>query len=138
MNGRCGQDKRIGEFTFKNLSVIDYSIASALKFVNTFNIHGLDCLFSDRHSFLSTYLNLKISDNNNKNNTQTKVKSIPKWNEERKSVFLLNINQNKIREINNQLHNLHQTKNVNKDDINQICTEIGSLFTTAAEASSQT
>ena len=105
MNGRCGQDKGIGEFTFKNLLVIDYSIASAhaLKFVDTFNIRGLDCLFSDRHSLLSTYLNLKISDNNNnKNNTQTKVKTIPKWNEERKSVFLLNINQNKIREINNQ------------------------------------
>ena len=45
MNGRCGQDKGRGEFTFKNLSVIDYSIASAhaLKFVDTFNICGLDC-----------------------------------------------------------------------------------------------
>ena len=57
MNGRCGQDRGIGEFTFMHTFVIDYSIASAraLKFVQNFNILRLDCLFSDGHSLLTIY-----------------------------------------------------------------------------------
>ena len=35
LNGRCGKDKGTGNFTFRNSSIIDYSIASAyaLKYV---------------------------------------------------------------------------------------------------------
>ena len=76
MNGRCGQDRGIGEFTFKNTSVIDYSIASAhaLKFVQNFNILELHCLFTDGLSLLSTYLNLKASGDQEKNNIFKKTK----------------------------------------------------------------
>ena len=140
MNGRCGQDRGIGEFTFKNTSVIDYSIASAhaLKFVENFNILELDCLFSDEHSLLSTYLNLKASGDQKKNNLFKKTKSNPKWNESKKQTFLSNIDKNKIQAINNQLRDLHQSNNLNTDDINQICTEIGSIFVSAAETTSGT
>ena len=45
-------------FTFRNLSVIDYSIASAhaLKYVNNFEILKLVFLYSDGHSHLSTVM----------------------------------------------------------------------------------
>ena len=138
MNGRCGQDRGIGEFTFKNTSVIDYSIASAraLQFVQNFNILELDCLFSDGHSLLTTYLNLKASDDRKKIKTSKNTKSNPKWNESEKQTFLLNIDKNKIQAINNRLCDLHQSNNVNTDDINKICTDIGSIFVSAAEATS--
>ena len=59
--GRCGEDKGRGEFTFRNISVIDYSIAStyALEFVKDFKITELDCLYSDGHSLLSTIIDIK-------------------------------------------------------------------------------
>ena len=138
MNGRCGQDRGIGEFTFKNTSVIDYSIASAraLQFVQNFNILELDCLFSDGHSLLTTYLNLKASDDRKKIKTSKNTKSNPKWNESEKQTFLLNIDKNKIQAINNRLCDLHQSNNVNTDDINKICADIGSIFVSAAEATS--
>ena len=138
MNGRCGQDRGKGEFTFKNTSVIDYSIASAraLQFVQNFIILELDCLFSDGHSLLTTYLNLKASDDRKKIKTSKNTKSNPKWNESEKQTFLLNIDKNKIQAINNRLCDLHQSNNVNTDDINKICTDIGSIFVSAAEATS--
>ena len=140
MNGRCGLDKGIGEFTFKKTSVIDYSIVSAhaLKFVSNFNITEVDCLFSDGHSLLSTYLDLKTSETKIKNKTCNMTKATPKWKEDKKSAFRLNIDQNKIRSINSNLCDLHQSNNANKDNINQICTDIGSLFISAAEVTSET
>ena len=65
-----------------------------------------------------------------------KPKSNPKWNESEKPTFLSNIDKNKIQAINNQLRDLHQSNNLNMNDINQICTEIGSIFVSAAETTS--
>ena len=137
MNGRCGQDKGRGKLTFKEISVIDYSIVSAhaLKFVHDFDINKLDCLFSDGHSLLSTYLKLNISQVTviKPNKTANKKKPPPRWHEEKKADFLLHIDRNKIMAINNYICELHQNKNVNKNDINQICNDIGSIFAMAAE-----
>ena len=139
MNGRCGQDKGRGKLTFKEISVIDYSIVSAhaLKFVHDFDINKLDCLFSDGHSLLSTHLKLNISQVMKPNKTANKKKPPPRWHEEKKADFLLHIDRNKIMAINNYICELHQNKNVNKNDINQICNDIGSIFAMAAETISQ-
>ena len=58
LNGRCGKDANIGALTFKNTSVIDYSIASAqaLKFVENFEIFEMDSLYTDHHALLVTTL----------------------------------------------------------------------------------
>ena len=121
LNGRCGQDKGVGELTFKNVSVIDYSIVSAhaLKFIQNIDIFKLDCLFSDGHSLLSTYLSFKGSIDMKKHVKPNKSKSPPKWNSDNKSAFLSNIDQSKIWTINKRLCDLQQSNNVNKDDINQ-------------------
>ena len=79
---------------------------------------------------------MKASDDQKKNKISKNVKSNPKWNESEKQTFLLNINKNKIQAINNPLCDLHQSNNVNTDDINKICTDIGSIFVSAAEATS--
>ena len=51
LNGRCGDDKCNGSMTYRNQSVIDYSIVSfqSLPFIKTFNVLELDALFSDGH-----------------------------------------------------------------------------------------
>ena len=61
LNGRCGSDKNIGAMTFRNQSVIDYSIVfyQALHFVKMFTISDLDALFSDGHALISTTLQLQ-------------------------------------------------------------------------------
>ena len=56
LNGRCGGDNSKGAFTFRNCSVLDYSIASHdfLKHVHDFNVIDLDPIFSDGHSLICT------------------------------------------------------------------------------------
>ena len=58
LNGRCGKDANIGALTFKNTSVIDYSMASAqaLKFVENFVFFEMDSLYTDHHALLETTL----------------------------------------------------------------------------------
>ncbi|MCG7877394.1 MAG: endonuclease/exonuclease/phosphatase family protein, partial [Candidatus Thiodiazotropha endolucinida] len=58
LNGRCGEDKDIRNFTFRNTSVIDYNIVSAemLTYVENFDISDLDPLFTDGHSLLTSTL----------------------------------------------------------------------------------
>ena len=75
LNGRCGDDKYVGATTFRNCSVIDYSIASyqSLSHVNNFRIDEVDNLFSDGHSLLTTELNF---DNNLKNASKKTVNKI--------------------------------------------------------------
>ena len=51
-------DKSLGRFTFKNVSVIDYTIASASVFHHlcNFEVIELDPLYSDGHCLLCTTL----------------------------------------------------------------------------------
>ena len=97
LNGRCGEDKGKGEFTFKQCSVIDYSMVSAqaLKFVSNFEICELDPLFTDCHSLFKT--TLKFINVPPKINQQTykKVKNLPKWQDGKRGDFILNINESK-------------------------------------------
>ena len=61
LNGRFGQDRHIGNFTYRNISVIDYTIASkeAHKYLEDFCITELECLYSDGYSMLSTTIKFK-------------------------------------------------------------------------------
>ena len=56
-NGRIGNDKQQGNFTFKQLSVIDYTIASVetLPLLQNFEIQETDALMSDGHSFFKLF-----------------------------------------------------------------------------------
>ena len=83
LNGRCGSDKNIGAMTFRNQSIIDYSIIphQALQFVKMFSILELDSLFSDGHSLIITTLSFsqKIAPERNQSR-----KTKPKLPEDKK------------------------------------------------------
>ena len=53
-NGRIGNDKSSGNFTFRGTTVIDYTICSPniLRLMNNFEVMDLDPIFSDGHSLL--------------------------------------------------------------------------------------
>ena len=54
LNGRFGDDSNIGNFTFRDQSVIDYTISSKAGFdiLNNFKIYQLDGIYSDGHCLL--------------------------------------------------------------------------------------
>ncbi|MES9902847.1 MAG: reverse transcriptase family protein [Sedimenticola sp.] len=126
LNGRVGSDKGIGEFTFRNKSVIDYALASAdlLRYVSDFKITETDSLFSDGHAIISVDLSCIPSKQNKQNNSKTQ-KHARKWNSKLSDKFVNNINTE-------QLLNLLQLPD-SKDTINSITSEIASVFENAAQ-----
>lgn len=92
LNGRCGKDRGIGSYIFKETSVIDYSIVSAqaLKFIYDFDIMQMDPLFTDHHWLLKTTLNFEKSSKTNGNPKKKKVKKRPKWHDSKTSSFIQN------------------------------------------------
>ena len=58
LNGRIGEDKDIGKFTFKNVGVVDYIIASPeyLKHITNFQVLEFSKLLSDVHCPISIFL----------------------------------------------------------------------------------
>lgn len=139
LNGRCGADKNIGNFTFRNTSVIDYTITSveALKFVDNFCISELDPLYTDGHSLLTTTLKFKYLKKDSSVNTNDKnMKVKPQWNEKKAQEFRNNIDRNKILQLNNTIE--HAQNNVNDtciNDINNLCSEITNIFVESASKS---
>lgn len=138
LNGRCGKDKGVGTFTFKNISVIDYSIVTvqSLKFISDFEIAELDSIYTDNHSLLTTTLKfdrIKPKAKLTKNNTLQKR---PKWQENKKTEFICNLNSKKIDEVHLYLqHARENIANINKENINNICLKISEIFTESAENS---
>ena len=61
LNGRCGNDRNNGAMTFRNQSIVDYSILSflSLQYVKNISVLELDSLFSDGHALISTNLSFK-------------------------------------------------------------------------------
>lgn len=139
MNGRCGEDKNIGNFTFRNTSVIENTITSveALKFIDNFCISELDSLYTDGHSLLTTTLKFKnLKKVSSVNTTDKNIKAKPQWNEKKVYEFKNNRDRNKSLQLNNMIE--HAQNNVNDryiNDINNICSEITNLFVESASRS---
>jgi len=72
LNGRIGKDRHAGNYTFRALSVIDYSIASTklVPLFIDFEIIEMDSIFSDGHCLMSLQLVLSQNSQNNDKNKQ--------------------------------------------------------------------
>ncbi|MES9885167.1 MAG: reverse transcriptase family protein [Sedimenticola sp.] len=125
LNGRVGSDREVGEFTFRNKSVIDYALASVdlFRHLSNFSINQTDTLFSDGHALLSVDLASKYKIENVTN--ATGKKQTRKWNNKLSEKFANNINTTKL----NNLLLLPDSKDI----INQITSEISSVFETAVQ-----
>ncbi|MEW8544510.1 MAG: hypothetical protein AB2693_13350, partial [Candidatus Thiodiazotropha sp.] len=137
LNGRCGDDKYVGNFTFRDTSIIDYSIVSAeaLNYVDNFCITELDTLYTDNHSLLTTTLKFKdIGKNSQIQKVSIQDNKRPKWDENKLNDFIQNIDTNKLSRVNISLENAHRNvDDVDTDCIDNICTQISNMFTESAE-----
>ena len=130
LNGRCDMDKNIGQYTYRESSVIDYSIVSAncVKLVLHFQITETDDIFSDGHSLISTTLRVPdVRDNSADRHSGNRKK--PTWKNENKDTFVRNIDLNKVQ-------NLITLSRTATDDsqctISDIANNISSLFEAAS------
>ena len=136
LNGPCGSDNSKGAFTFRNCSVIDYSIASHnfLKHVQDFNVIDLDPIFSDGHSLICTTFCFKHfvpvcyiepTDIN-------QAPSRPKWKPENKHQFLNSLDKNKINDLYHKLQESERNlNNVTKQTVTDMCNIIPNIFVDA-------
>ena len=131
VNGRFGKDEGIGETTFRDKSLIDYTLCSAESFeiLNDFEVIELDSVFSDGHALLEW----SIKCNNPINDVAPKSVFEPKfiWSENSKNNFIDNIDQNEIRRLQAKLDNMQSQKvkhNVASGTINTITNGIGEIL----------
>ena len=144
LNGRYGQDARKGDFTFRDQSVIDYSITSNKGFtiLTDFKIHELDRIYSDGHSLLQMTLNLNAantpkavgSENNIQQNDQ-KHECKLKWEQHKSSTFNENINASKLQDLNTYLESMGSE--ATQHNINEITNKLCDLFNESADKTFQ-
>ena len=134
LNGRCGHDRDLGSFTFKNISTIDYSLSSfeGLKYISDFSVQDLDPLFSDGHSLIVTVYNFGMS----KHQPNKTERPIPGkqfiWRENNKNNFVQNIDLTHVNSILDELNKAASQPSVDEAFINQIALEISSIFQKSA------
>lgn len=127
LNGRLGNDS--GRFTFRDISVIDYVLASAECFhcISDFRVIENDPIHSDGHHTLHWNINIPAraprADSNNSTN-----KSSVRWRSGSDEAFCLNINKVNLNEILEQL----QTNPHSQQTIETITDQLSNLFQEAA------
>lgn len=128
LNGRCFKDKSVGKCTFKDQSLIDYTICSVnfIKLLRNFEVIETDSLLSDAHALLSwsftTSSHLETHVHINSNST------FKKWDQRRVDDFISNIPINALDDLNTSLQ-------PTKFSINKVTNEISSLLADAAKRS---
>lgn len=130
LNGRLFDDKDIGQFTFRNKTVIDYVFATAECFqqINAFKIVESDSLFSDGHNALCWEISVPKKAYTSEN-SYMHFRTKPFWKTELSASFNANLDADVINNINCQLDQFPQSHHT----IEQVTYEIQKLFQNAAE-----
>ena len=125
LNGRFDKDKNIGNFTFRDTSVIDYMLVSVdtLKLLRSFEIVDTDPIFSDGHSILSCTLARTFHFPRPSQKPENKPNP-PKWNGKYANNFCTNIEQDQV----NVLLNTLTTTSPTKHSINEATEKISLIF----------
>ena len=143
VNGRFGKDKEVGAATFRDKSVIDYTLCTAdsLKLLNDFEIVELDSLFSDGHALLSWSLKSQILPAQNAEASHIYPQNY-KWSEDSKNHFINSLNESDINSLRDRLEHIKNNDPESNHDplsdtINQITNSIADIFDRAASNSLQ-
>ncbi|CAC5393509.1 unnamed protein product [Mytilus coruscus] len=135
-NGRIGDDKGKGQFTCKNVSVVDYVIGSAnfLTLLQNFSILETSKLFSDAHTPLS--LSMCIYENEKRNHLRkgnfTPTEEVKKWDIENLDTFIENIDKTHTDIILTELESVN-IQDVNHNCVNSIVERICDILVGAAK-----
>ena len=144
LNGRYGQDAGQGNFTFRDQSVIDYSISSnkGFKILTDFKIEELDRIYSDGHYLLEMNLSLNLADTTSIN--QTGHENIPdqksqksyRLDQQKLPQFNENLDAVKIQDLKTYLDTIDAE--VTQVDMNEITNKLSQLFEESAEKTFKT
>lgn len=137
VNGRVGKDQHEGAPTFRDKSVIDYTISTAecFEWFSEFEITELDALFSDGHSLISwslqageieKYCNFGSSDKQNYNSS-TKYK----WSDSAKQLFIEQFDMADVLHIKQSMDRMEPSS----ENINICANKISNIFKYAAQNS---
>ena len=144
LNGRYGQDNGIGDLTFRDKSVIDYSISSnkEFKILSDFKIEQLDRIYSDGHALLQMEFNINLTNltKSNEHGTesqsdQTRNKTY-KIDQEKLTQFSHNIDTAELQELKTYLDTIGQ--DLTKNDLNEMTDKISTLFEDSTENTFET
>lgn len=139
VNGRFGKDRGIGATTFRDKSLIDYTLCTAESFeiMNDFEVKILDPIFSDGHALLTWSINCNTQPIFDKDNTDSFPRNF-KWSKNAETDFCHSIDLNQLKSLHDQLDNIQkshiQAPNI-KQSINQITDVIADTFMQAASKS---
>jgi hypothetical protein len=129
LNGRMFQDQHVGNFTFRDSSVIDYVIATAecYKFIKWFEIIETDSLFSDGHNAISWKIDIQDNPKIETKNNQHSHKR--KWKHEKETNFINNINVEEIQSLCDQMNTYPQSR----ETIEYITKALSDIFTNSSD-----
>ena len=130
LNGRTGKDKHRGNFTFRQASVIDYTLASvdSLKLLKDFDIIDTDPIFSDGHSILQLTTACCGQPRRSPTTPEENRPGRAKWHETLAQSFCDNIDQSHVTSILRDLDSLTP----NKQNINEMTERISHIFEAAS------
>ena len=141
VNGRFGKDKYVGNKTFLQQSTIDYFAVSPviLPRISNFEVDIFDPLMSDRHHPIIMSVK-KIS-------TQpvycpprpetSSVKTITKWDKEKKSGYLAKVDYQAIQDLSQYLDELNPPS-INQDTIDDVVNRLKHMYLEPARKSGMT
>lgn len=134
LNGRYGHDKDVGAMTFRETSLIDYALVSGKTFnvLFDFQITEVDRLFSDGHTLLT--LDVKTNTQNKRDKPERPTRNSTTYiNLSEYEQFINSLDQSKVEHIADMLRSNSCLLNPDKEIVNNIASEIRSLFETSAE-----
>ena len=131
LNGRYGEDKNVGQFTFRDKSVIDYVMATTQGFhlLHKFSITDTDNLFSGGHALLKWSLKSPFLHDMPPIPEKDKNEPRTRWDEPLSEKFAENISDRKLDEITSQIQSLSPTP----DNIDNITQKITNLLNDSAK-----
>lgn len=134
INGRVGKDRGVGAPTFRDKSVIDYTLSTAdcFPWLSTFEVKEVDAIFSDGHCLLSWSLQ---SNPQNTHNDQCLNTTVPptryRWSEDAKQQFIEQIDLAKVLNIKQKIDSSDPSCN----NITLFTKELSKIFNEAAKNS---
>ncbi len=141
LNGRVGKDAFIGKVTCKDVSVVDYAIASPvlLPMVYDFEVLSFNEMLSDCHNPLHLILKTQGEQEVNKNEDvnegckNDKFKR-PRWESEYQDAFIQNLNTGKIAELECTVDRMFSDDNVTQVEIDILYDNIKNVLHAGAKA----
>ena len=128
LNGRFGKDKTEGKLTFRDQSLIDYTICSfdCLRMLVDFEVIKTDCLISDGHALLSWSLSIEHQNSTTAASEEVSSPTHKKWDSKLADEFMKKMPFD-------QLNDLYHSLEFSKQSINQTTSKIADIFSNTAK-----